>query len=569
MFRESEVIENSFEIFIRTLDYENKQKAINERLKEIHIDSTLDQQLGMLLSTGQSVLDKLSKTAGNELKKTGLIKSLTSSENIFKLPDSIKKFQPLMEKGYNVEWVGWKSEGGKYDDNSICPFCTTDLVTEYAAEKKIFTDSYTKSNVKNIKEILSFFNAVSDYMDSAKREFLYKCIKENEDEDTILLNLKHFYNDLEYLVAKIRKVIGFDFHHIKREDISKLGEHLKNLMIDSSQLIIFTSEITLTIISDLNAKIEKIVEETEKLKQEIGSLKGMIGTSISNAVTDINDFLDMSGINYALEIQYVSEKDTKTILKYKGKDRVDVSVDNIKSHLSWGERNAFALVLFMHYAISREADLIILDDPISSFDSNKKYAIINRLFLNNPQKKSLYKRTVIMLTHDFQPVIDFIVNSKPNGGSACASFLRNDGGIISETEISKPNIRSLPILLAESAADSNLNKIHRIVCLRKLLEHTKKTSDQGLAYNLLSCLLKGKQSPSFVDEAAMSVSDIARAEACIQLHIAGFSYSDYLTSVFNKVDVVKIFKEETNDYFKLQASSIQSPFGDHRSPIKD
>ena len=65
---------------------------------------------------------------------------------------------------------------------------------------------------------------------------------------------------------------------------------------------------------------------------------------------------------------------------YKGEE--DINVDNIDKHLSWGEKNAFALVLFMYYAISKKAELIILDDPISSFDSNKKYAIINRLFEN-------------------------------------------------------------------------------------------------------------------------------------------------------------------------------------------
>jgi len=55
-------------------------------------------------------------------------------------------------------------------------------------------------------------------------------------------------------------------------------------------------------------------------------------------------------------------------------------IDNAKDSLSFGERNAFALVLFMFDAIKENADLIILDDPISSFDKNKKYAIMNMLF---------------------------------------------------------------------------------------------------------------------------------------------------------------------------------------------
>ena len=34
----------------------------------------------------------------------------------------------------------------------------------------------------------------------------------------------------------------------------------------------------------------------------------------------------------------------------------------------------------MFYAISENAELVVLDDPISSFDTNKKYAIIHRMF---------------------------------------------------------------------------------------------------------------------------------------------------------------------------------------------
>jgi wobble nucleotide-excising tRNase len=55
-------------------------------------------------------------------------------------------------------------------------------------------------------------------------------------------------------------------------------------------------------------------------------------------------------------------------------------IENAKQNLSFGERNAFALVLFMFDMLRRNVDLIILDDPISSFDKNKKFAIINRLF---------------------------------------------------------------------------------------------------------------------------------------------------------------------------------------------
>ena len=307
--------------------------------------------------------------------------------------------------------------------------------------------------------MISYFDAVKEYMDESKSEVLYRCIKETEDEQTINLWIKRFYDDLSFLVDKIKKVLEFNSFNIKSEDISKLDEQLKSLRIDSSNLIIFNNDKVKEIVDSINQRIELILKETDILKTDIGQLKSLIGSATNNAVKDINDFLFMSGINYSLEIKHEAENTTRTLLRYLSKNRDSIQVENIKLHLSWGERNAFALVLFMHYALSQNPDLIILDDPISSFDSNKKYAIINRLFMNTTKKKSFFKKTVLMLTHDFQPIIDFVINNKPNGQFVTASFFRNNDGEICEMEITENDIKSLPIFLAENAKNEALNKV--------------------------------------------------------------------------------------------------------------
>ena len=569
VFKESEVIQNAFDVFIKTPEYEEQQKSINERLKDIHIDTSTNQDLAKLLTIGQSVLSKFTLTKSNELKQTGLIKSLTSTESIFKLPNQIKKFQPLMDKDYNVDWVGWKNDGSKYDDNNICPFCTTVLDNEYENEKALFTSSYTKSNVKNIKEMISYFDAVKEYMDESKSEVLYRCIKETEDEQTINLWIKRFYDDLSFLVDKIKKVLEFNSFNIKSEDISKLDEQLKSLRIDSSNLIIFNNDKVKEIVDSINQRIELILKETDILKTDIGQLKSLIGSATNNAVKDINDFLFMSGINYSLEIKHESENTTRTILRYLSKNRDSIQVENIKLHLSWGERNAFALVLFMHYALSRNPDLIILDDPISSFDSNKKYAIINRLFMNTTKKKSFFKKTVLMLTHDFQPIIDFVINNKPNGQFVTASFFRNNDGEICEMEITENDIKSLLILLSENAKNEEVNKVHRISSLRKLFEYIHKDHSQEIAYNLLSCLLHCREKPTYFDETEISAVDILLGEELIKTFIPDFTYPSYKNNIFNETNLISLFMGEQNAYFRLQVFRVLLAVTNLRSKMID
>ena len=568
VFKESEVIQNAFDIFIKTPEYELKQSSIDDKLKKIHVNTRDSQEIISFLAVGQNVLSKFSLTTSGELKQTGLIKSLTNVDSIFSLPDKIKKFQPLMDKDYNVDWVGWKNEGSKFDDNHICPFCTENLGTNYSTEKQIFSSSYTKSNVKNIKEMISHFDAVSDYMNEIKSDMLYKCIKETADKDTVNLWIKKFYDELNFIVKKIKNISEFNSYKVKREDISNLDEQLTKLLIDTSCLEIFNNEKVKEFTDTINEEINSIIANIKSLKSDIGNLKGLISSATEKAVSDINEFLNMAGINYSLEINHESDKSTKTILKYISKHKNHTPIENIKLHLSWGERNAFALVLFMHYALSKNPDLIILDDPISSFDSNKKYAIINRLFVNN-QKKSLHKKTVLMLTHDFQPVIDFVTLSKPNGEHVSAYFLQNKDGIVSEIKISDNDIKSLPILLSENASNQSLNKIHRITSLRKLLEHTKTDQDQNLAYNLLSCLLHGKDSPTYSDETPITFEDIVSGEDIIKKHITDFNYLDYKNNIFTKDQLKTSFLSEDNSYFKLQVFRVIIAIMKLRSKIDD
>lgn len=557
VFNKSEVIDNAFDVFIKSPQYDKMQSEINEKLSRIHFDPETFENLGDLFRVGESVLNKFSLTKTGDLKKVGLMKNLTNSKSIFTLPDKIKKFQPLMSKEYNIDWVGWKNDGGKFDDNEICPFCANELETDYQAEKKVFTTSYSKSGVKSIIEMMGFFDSVKEYMNADKIGTLYKCIRELHDEATISLWIKKFYSELNYLIEKVKNAINFNSFVAQKDDISKLEEQLTKLKIDGSALEIFNSDKVKSLVKSINTEVTTLLKETKDLKANIGELTGYIGSATKKAVRDINDFLFMAGIDYELDIKHLSENQTQTILKYRAdKNNEGVIVADINNHLSWGERNAFALVLFMHYALSYDPNLIILDDPISSFDTNKKYAIINRLFANIPSRNSFFRKTVLMLTHDFQPVIDFVSVGKPNREAVSASYMRNNAGIITITEITDSDIISLPIMLFENAKNNAFNLIHRITCIRKLLELTNGNLNHEPSYNIISSLLHGKEEPTYRDDTKMEAKEINTGETYIKEFIVEFSYAKFHDDTFQKDKLISLFSSEQNSYFKLQVFRV-------------
>src|SRR5690606_25225559 len=132
------------------------------------------------------------------------------------------------------------------------------------------------------------------------------------------------------------------------------------------------------------AKADIVNKELEKLQEIAGNLQGKVAKQkllikklIEEHGEKINQFLRNAGYNYHVFLK--EEASGEYRLKLEPNDIIG-EVTEVKSRLSFGERNAFALVLFMFQALKEKADLIILDDPISSFDKNKKYAIMDMLF---------------------------------------------------------------------------------------------------------------------------------------------------------------------------------------------
>lgn len=555
VFQESEVIQNAFEVFIKTPEYEEQLQKINEKLKNIRIEIEKNEDLKKLSSVGKLVLNKIKITQSGDLRQSGLVKSITDSQSIFQLPQKLTKFKPLMEKKYNVDWVSWKHEGYKYDDNNICPFCTIGFDEEYETEKELFQASYTKSNVKNIMEMIGYFNEVKDFMDEEKAQKLEECVKGTKSAKEINHWIKLFYGDLKYIIEKLDDVQSFNTYRIRKEDISTLEEQLKHLLIDITDLQIFKNKKVKQITDYINDNITKLLTEAEILKKDIGQLNGLVGDARKNAIKDINDFLEIAGINYEIEIIDEAENKTKTILKYKSKDKGLIDVEDINIHLSWGERNAFALVLFMHYALSHNPDIIILDDPISSFDSNKKYAIIHRIF--SPKKyRSFFKKTVLFLTHDLQPLIDFLVINRPHNMNVSACFLNNKKGKVYEQRITESDIKSLPILLMENAKNREMNLVHRITCLRKYFEIVNENSHNTMEYNILSCLIHGEDKPRYLDKTEIEEKNVKEGEDAIRKYIPEFDYNEFLKTTFNRDSLVKIICGEASAYLRLQVFRV-------------
>ena len=153
--------------------------------------------------------------------------------------------------------------------------------------------------------------------------------------------------------------------------------------------------------------------------------------------------------------------------------------------------------MFMFEAVSDNADLIVLDDPITSFDKEKKFAVVRRLFDN--QKISFRDKTVLIFTHDMQPIIDYVYSGFFSRyrltTSVKANYLQNENGIVSEYGIGKVDLMNAVELTKSIALDKQIELPVRIVNLRKYIELVQPNFSTSSIYEVLSNIIHGRAVP--------------------------------------------------------------------------
>ena len=577
VFNGSNVIENAFEVFIKSDKYDEQRNNINILLHELKQKIIGNEELNKLNEQLIKLSSKINyKKEINTIDSRGMYSSIKTDKNIFNIPKELNKYSLfLSDKEKNILWSEWKNKGKTYDYGEICPYCAEKFSGDHEKENEAFNSYYSKANVSNLTEFSNIIDNTKTYLNTDNFKKIEKCIKENipnTDKDLIFTK---FMSEATYLKEKIYNITTFDSYKVEKSDISNLSNILLDLKISTNDLEYFNNENLIKSIDIINSSITEMLGKISDLQKEIGKMNSLVISKMSCCKKEINSFLKLAGFNYEFDIvKDGDEKNSITVLKYVNSDNEKIQVSDIEKHLSWGEKNAFALVLFMYYALSKNPNLIILDDPISSFDGNKKYAIINRLFCNKGDyEDSFYNKTVLMLTHDFEPIIDFGINHKPTKETNMW-YLKNNNGIIQEQKInvSSDVLSTIKFYYNESINEDN-NIISRICFLRKYLEHisTKKNSEEN-AYNILSSIIHGDNLRKKIDDEQyedLSVDEIKNGEEWIKQFIKTFDSNKILRDNINNKYILDSYKTETNNYIKIQLFRVYLESSGNRNKLKE
>lgn len=561
VYQPNSLIKDAFEVLIRSKEYDEAKKNIDDALLKIKTTITgreefvvLQQQIGVLISNIE-FSDSTNKLA----KRKGGIKGVLSGKGAyFNPPVELRELSPFFEEGTVSKWATWRLQGfTEFGAKGRCPYCSTGDSKQTETINKVFAESFDKASVEYASAISKALDALTPYLDPEKAKELLSLFGVKENIPVLEAQLTKLGAEARYLHDRLTAILSFNGSSVDRNRISDLENELKAMKVDLRVCdLYFTADLTKTELGTINAEIDSLLEKVGTLKCEIAKYNKYIREKIKEKKLDINAFLNLAGFKYTFDVEIEGENRARALLKFVLPDGNLGDVQSPGTHLSWGEKHSFALILFMFDAIRNNAKLVILDDPISSFDSNKKYAIINRLFKTGDRENSLYERTVLMLTHDFEPVIDYIqTNSgRQKSTSVCASYFENKNGQLQCTTIRKDDdLMSSVVLLKELASDTTIDIAARVGCLRKFIEHQYKVPrTESNAYNILSSLIHGRREPTFDKEGDLKLTDEQMASGIeyIKDFIADFDYDAVLGQCTPKC-LIERYAMETSAYIKM------------------
>lgn len=542
VFMEDELVKNSFDIFVKTPRYEQLRDEINGLVSSIRSMFDNTPELESLLSDLSEFITCFGNNARTGISASGaLAKGLSKGNLIRNIPAGLEEYSEFLQAEKNSSWLKWQATGREFMEISDkCPFCARDIAPQRDKIEQV-KNEYDAKTVEHLSKILALFDRLGHYFSEETNENVRRITMSvtglSTEQKSYLVQVK---NDVEIVLKKLQalKRIGFD----SLKDVDALAIEIEDKKIDLGFLPHLNTPFTADKVSIVNTAIDNLMTVVGNLQGAINRQKAEIRRTIDKYSEEINSFLRNAGYSYTVLIEEAADHSYKLKLRF-GEEESTIS--GVKSHLSYGERNAFALVLFMYQAIYNQANLIVLDDPISSFDQNKKFAILDMLFIRG---NSLRGRTVLMLTHDFEPVIDAIYNHPSFfDGTPKATFMENDFGELRETPITKDDIQS-SIQVAKANIQSLDNGIIKAIYLRRLVEITE---GKAAAWHLLSNLIHKRSIPVIGDD-LMDAESVRVATDRIREDIDDFDYAVLCSYAQDDANLIALYDAAQSNYEKLQ-----------------
>lgn len=543
-------MQNSFDIFIAPKDYREQCDNIGKQLniiKDVINNNTIKILNDFVDELSQFFNGVKIKSSTNTLLlgKAKITKLFNTGNIVESIPNELSSFNKFIKENNNIAWIDWHNKGTTFIKDNQCPYCSQSISSELHSVINKIDELLSKSVINIFKTTKNSFIKAKELFEDNTANNLISAVSSSNISEADKELISRTYLEAKDVLEHILLNDEMNLLDSLLDNYKNLKDFLNSKKIDISSLKYINSSTIIKEIDKYNQSIDSLIKESGELSKNLSILNSSLKDTSKDNIEEINCFLEYSGINYKLDIS----SDSKRV--YLTPKSIQDNIIEIKSHLSYGERNAFSIALFSLDVKAQNPDLVILDDPISSYDTNKKYAIMYYLF--NRKKAILKDKTVLFLTHDFEPIINIYVKNKFNmSDKYSVKYVENANGTLLEKPIKYDDVSKIITLTKNLYKDTSNNIIFRLIHYRRYLELSDNMQDGQ--YDVISSVFKGKNTPEKKD--GESIANYENIYNLIVKEISDFDYQKVCENINNLSYMIDLYNTSNSNYQKVEIYRI-------------
>lgn len=152
-FARDELVQNSFNIFVKTPDYDARMEEIEARLKAVKVAFQDNKELAQVLTDLSDLAKSFGKSQSGIAKHGQLYKAIGNGNKVDNIPDPLKQYSPFLTGESNVAWIKWQIEGNSFSNiaDDGCPYC----VAPIADRKDIIGAVAKEYDAKSVEHLVA------------------------------------------------------------------------------------------------------------------------------------------------------------------------------------------------------------------------------------------------------------------------------------------------------------------------------------------------------------------------------------------------------------------------------
>ena len=229
IFQPNELIKNSFEIFVKTSNYDDHIESL---LQSVNIAFQNHPELDELIEVFLKFVEGFGKAKNGYSAAGAIAKGIGKGNKIRNIPKGLEVYETYLKDKNNIKWLKWQIDGKAYLDMAEqCPYCTAEMEKTRREIILQVSDEYDTKSIEQLNKMLEVFELLYPYFEEKTcqkiKEIAHNVANITETQKAFLLEVKNQIKNLSNQLLGLKQI---GFHSLK--DSEKIADELSKYKID-------------------------------------------------------------------------------------------------------------------------------------------------------------------------------------------------------------------------------------------------------------------------------------------------------------------------------------------------